>query len=104
MPTTAMSLAAHLPSRACNRGISRRQGAHQVAQKFNTSDLPLQAEIGVDLPKLLLSEKLGICSGIFTGGRGESAKEASRSLGPGELASPAGTAIPPCTGTRATAA
>jgi len=37
--------------------VFRRQGAHQVAQKLTTSDLPLHAEMEMDLPVRSLSEK-----------------------------------------------
>ena len=55
------------PADPSSNGISRRQGAHQVAQKLMTSDLPLQEAIGVDLPCEIGQREGGSRSGIFVG-------------------------------------
>src|SRR6516162_6813158 len=68
MPTTVRPLSAQSAARDLSSGTSRRQGAHQVAQKLMTSDLPLQVEIGTEAPARSLSEKSGRWAG--TTGRG----------------------------------
>src|SRR5882724_2577474 len=83
---------AHSAASDLSNGISRRQGAHQVAQKLITSDLPRQAEIGVDLPVRSCSEKSGKRAG--TTGCGMAASDAELSEGWGALATPAGTNTP----------
>src|ERR1017187_388659 len=50
MPTIWTLLAAYFLCTLINAGISSRQGAHQVAQKFTTSTLPRQWESGCGLP------------------------------------------------------
>src|SRR5258708_4102528 len=92
MPTTLRSRPAHSAASVLSNGISRRQGAHQVAQKLITRDLPLHAEIGMDLPVRSCSEKSGRRSG--TTGCGMAASGAELSDGLGALAMPAGTATP----------
>src|ERR1700753_2423588 len=89
MPISWTSLPPHSPARVLSRGISRRQGAHQVAQKLITSDLPAQVLTGVGLPFRSFSEKAGSCSGILLAEAASSS--GARSLGPGGLAEPAGT-------------
>src|SRR5580692_439271 len=94
MPTTATFRAAHSLCRVFRSGISRRHGAHQVAQKLITNDLPLQALIEVALPSRSWSENSGRRSGILAGGEMGASKPGRKSLAVGALASPAGTAIP----------
>src|ERR1700677_19652 len=92
MPTTCTPRPPHSPDKPSKRGISRRQGAHQVAQKLMTKDLPFQVSIGVDLPSRSPSENRGNRSGILTGWGADSS---IRSLGIGGLAAPTGVGMPP---------
>ena len=48
-----------------SNGISRRQGAHQVAQKLITKDCPLHFMTGVGRPARSLNEKAGRRAGIM---------------------------------------
>src|SRR5271165_2664111 len=90
MPTTVTSRAAHSEARVWSSGISRRQGAHQVAQKLITSDFPFHLVIGVGWPARSLSENAGRRAGTCGCGH------ASRSPGSGALAWPTGAEMPPC--------
>jgi hypothetical protein len=51
-----------------NHGISCRHGGHHVAQKFNTTTLPLSFESEIDRPLVALTKKLAA-------GRGDSSDE-----------------------------
>src|SRR5450631_396441 len=112
MPTTLTPRPVHSACKVSSSGISLRQGAHQVAQKLMTKDLPAKDAIGVALPALFSSENCGSRCGILAGGKIPSesvaptrtppsgaASERAESLGLGALASPTGTGIP--RGTRA---
>src|ERR1700684_2761782 len=92
MPTTLRSRPAHSAAMLLSSGISRRQGAHQVAQKLITSDLPLHAEIWMALPVRSFNEKPGSRAGTTGCGLADSASELSDGFG--VLAMPAGTATP----------
>src|ERR1700675_5187581 len=103
MPTTATSRPAHSEATLLSSGISRRQGAHQVAQKLITRDFPLHLTIGVGRPSRSLNEKLGRRAGTLGCGHAGSVvseSDVAASLGSGALARPAGTSISPCSGTR----
>src|ERR1700733_741310 len=92
MPTTARSRPAQSVANVLSRGISRRQGAHQVAQKLMMRDLPLQVDIAVDLPERSFKVNSGRTLGITTCVKRGSAGELS--WAPGAPASPAGTGAP----------
>src|SRR5260370_36856453 len=103
MPTTLTSRPAHSERRVSSSGISLRQGAHQVAQKLMTRDLPPKDAMEVVLPARSASANCGSRSGILEGGNApgrNSPSEAApsgaasafaKSLGLRALASPAGT-------------
>src|SRR6266403_2432896 len=102
MPTTLTSRPAHSVCKVSSRGISLRQGAHQVAQKLMISDLPPKEAMDVALPARSARANFGSRSGILEGGSGPgtnpppapmSSGEPSacvRSLGLGALATPLG--------------
>src|ERR1700676_4012735 len=92
MPTTVRSRPAQSVANALSRGTSRRQGAHQVAQKLIISDLPPQVDIGVDLPERSFNANSGRALGITVCAISDSGSEMSS--GPGALASPTGTDKP----------
>src|SRR5579859_2827694 len=106
MPTTSTFRSSHCRRIDCSSGISWRQGAHQVAQKLIIKDLPRQVAMEVGLPVGPPRENSGRRSGIFNGAVAPGAlavpaagsKDASKSLGMGGLASPAGTRTPPSAG------
>src|ERR1700720_1393580 len=103
MPTTLTSRPAHSECRVSSKGISLRQGAHQVAQKLMIKDLPPKDAMEVALPARSASENWGRRSGILEGGNAPgsnspsaeapsgAASACATSLGLGALASPAGT-------------
>src|SRR5215475_1714689 len=80
-------LAASSLASVFSKGISRRHGAHQVAQKLIISDFPAQRLTGVDLPERSFNANSGMRSGIL----GATNSSTDRSLGLGGLAEPAGT-------------
>src|SRR6267154_300923 len=92
MPTMARSRSAQSAARVLSSGISRRQGAHQVAQKLMTNDLPLHDSTEMGLPERSLSEKSGSFAGIT--GWGAAAANSEVSAGFAALAMPAGTGTP----------
>src|SRR6266404_5707592 len=106
MPTTLTSRPAHSECRVSSRGISLRQGAHQVAQKLMIKDLPPKEVMGVALPARSARANCGRRSGILVAGRGPGryppsgltpaglGSACAKSLGFGALATPAGTGIP----------
>src|SRR5882762_8054785 len=106
MPTTLTSRPAHSECRVSSRGISLRQGAHQVAQKLMIRDLPPKDAMDVALPARSARANSGRRSGILEAGNGPGCNPPSagtpggaetacaKSLGLGALASPAGTGTP----------
>src|SRR5579859_6145678 len=106
MPTTLTSRPAHSECRVSSRGISLRQGAHQVAQKLMIKDLPPKDVMDVALPARSASANGGSRSGILEGGNTPgryppagavpwgTASACAKSPGLGALASPAGTGTP----------
>src|SRR5665213_3132418 len=95
MPTTVVSRPAHSACRAWRRGISRRQGAHQVAQKLMTRDWPVKELMEVGLPVRSAREKAGSRSGILVrDGWPPASAPSTKSLGLAGLASPADTGTP----------
>ena len=75
-------------------GISRRQGAHQVAQKLMTRDLPLQVIDGRRFAAEVLERELGQAVRDLASLGCEAVRTRStRSLEIGGLASPTGVAI-----------
>src|SRR6266481_4472533 len=102
MPTTSTFRSRHSRRIDWSSGISWRHGAHQVAQKLIINDLPRQVAMEVGWPVRPPNENSGRRSGIFREADppGASAvptpksKGASKSLGVGGLASPAGTRTP----------
>src|SRR5476651_1637154 len=100
IPTTVTPRPAHSEFKVSSRGISLRQGAHQVAQKLMTKDLSAKEPIEVGLPARFSRVNCGSRSGILAGGitpgagPSEVASSRAKSLGLGGLASPAGTGIP----------
>jgi hypothetical protein len=91
MPTTVAPRPTHSACSASSKGISRRQGAHQVAQKLMIRDWPAKELMEVGLPLRSASEKTGSRSGTETPGV---ASGCAKSLGFAGLACPAGTGIP----------
>src|SRR5256885_13811076 len=71
MPTTSRRSTARSRRNLFRSGISRRQGSHQVAQKFTTSGRPFQSLSRCERPSSPGSVSSGSPSGILrTGGGG----------------------------------
>src|SRR2546427_11509582 len=88
MPTISTRSTARSRRNLFRSGISRRQGSHQVAQKFTTSGRPFQSLSRCDRPSSPGSVSSGSTSGILrTGGGGAGAGSGGgaggRGAGPG---------------------
>src|SRR5215469_15007329 len=67
-PSTTTPFAANWRWNAFKDGTSSTQGAHHVAQKFNTSSLPPKSEGLIVRPRSVTIEKLGALSPALTMG------------------------------------